>query len=575
MNREGNKITKRIVMAVLFIVAAVCIVAMMVYLSANRGSYDVSDMRDGWSVDYCGKHYDNVSRNDTRIENISSKKNDVLVMERRIDATGSDRLTVRIYSRLSSLRVSVVGRNGYEKEVYFYGYSELSGINTGDFLGSGYHFVELPQDSYGRTLKIMEMGSQDGALQGIPEVVVTPFNAAMPAFAQSRAFAAFVTIFMFLLGAMIILLSLFVSIFDRRFFTLTFLGLFSVTGGLWCVCSSKAVEIFSRNIRLNSTIEYISLYLLIIPILILVLTCFHNIPAWQTTVLFTSICAAVGLTCAAIVLQNLHLVNVDYVLPYFHVLLAIDALFLIFISAMHWKNSNLSERLFESGIFAAAISGVAYMVIYHVSSRAHLDSGILDLALVPAAFLLMTMLILVGYVEDLYERSGEQTQRERLFATSGNDPLTGLKDNIIGESGMRKLQLDGGDYLLISFDLNGLGAVNEEKGNQTGDLFIRTFADILKQVFPDADLLCRMGGDEFLVAYDRKVLSVQELDRRFDRVEAMEKKASDELSVKIEASFGYAMSTEAVDRDVKKAYQLANKRMFRMKTDMKNRRAGV
>ena len=204
-----------------------------------------------------------------------------------------------------------------------------------------------------------------------------------------------------------------------------------------------------------------------------------------------------------------------------------------------------------------------------------MDSGILDLALVPAAFLLMTMLILVGYVWDLYERSGEQTQRERLFATSGNDPLTGLKDNIIGESGMRKLQLDGGDYLLISFDLNGLGAVNEEKGNQTGDLFIRTFADILKQVFPDADLLCRMGGDEFLVAYDRKVLSIQELDRRFDRVEAMEKKASDELSVKIEASFGYAMSTEAVDRDVKKAYQLANNRMFRMKTDLKNRRAGV
>ena len=114
MNREGNKITKRIVMAVLFIVAAVCIVAMMVYLSASRGSYDVSDMRDGWSVDYCEKHYDNVSRNDTRIENIRSKKNDVLVMERRIDATGSDRLTVRIYSRLSSLRVSVIGRNGYE-----------------------------------------------------------------------------------------------------------------------------------------------------------------------------------------------------------------------------------------------------------------------------------------------------------------------------------------------------------------------------------------------------------------------------------------------------------------------------
>lgn len=574
MDGKGKTIRNYIVMAVLFIVAAACIIGMMAYLSMNRGMYEVNDFSDGWTVDYCGRHYENISKSDNNLGRIRTKKNDVLVMTRRIDATGADRLTVRVYSRLSSLRVSIIDRVGNEKEVYFYGYG-ADGIRNGDFLGSGYHFVELPQESYGKTLKIMEMGSQDGALQGIPDVVVTSFDDAMPAFIQTRAFSFFVTVFMFLIGCVIILFSLFIAVFDRDFFTLTFLGLFSVSSGLWCMCSSKTIEIFSRNIRLDGFIEYMSLYIFIIPLLILALYSFKNIPVWQKAMMFASICAAIGLDLAAVVLQRRGLANIDFVLPLFHMLLAIDAVFLIVVSAMHWRQSGTAEKFFESGIFAAAIAGILYILIYYVSTKSHLDSGILDLVLVPAAFFLMTLLILIGYIAGMFERRGEAVQKERLHATSGNDDLTGLRDNIIGESVLRRLSLDDRDYLIINFDLNRIGQVNITHGNLTGDMFIRSFSSILKGIFSDADLLCRMGGDEFFVVYEKKILSVQELDDRFERLEAEERDITSEIGtdIPLQASYGYAFSTEVKEKDTRLAYQLANQRMYRMKLDRKNGRA--
>ena len=577
MRTKGTRFRKYIIMAVVFILTAACIVGTVIYLSMDHGSYDVYDVMDKWTVDYHGHHYENMSGRSQLPDHTRSKKNDVLTMTAKIDAKGADRLTVRVYSRLSSLRVSVIDRHGDDREVYFYGYSDVNGLDTGDFLGSGYHFAELPQGSYGKTLKIMEMGSYDGALKGIPEVVVTSFNDAMPAFVHERVIAAFITIFMLLMGIWIILLSLFVSIFDKDFFKLTFLGLFSVSGALWCMCVSKVIEIFSRDIQLNGIMEYMSLYVLLIPLLALALTFFNNIPTWQRIVMFGSLCLDLGLAIAAYVLQLTHLANIDFLLPYFHAIMLADAFLLIIVSAMHWRESRLAEKFFEIGIFAAAISSLLYMAIYYVSSLAHMDSGFLNLVLIPVAFLFMSILILIGYISDLYEKRSEDVQRHRLYATSGIDSLTGLRNNIIGESVLRRLQIDGEDYMLINFDLNGLGAVNRQHGNKTGDQIIRCFADILRDVFPDSDLISRMGGDEFYVIYEKYIITVQELDSRFADLAAREKEVSSGLAlpVVITASYGYALSTEVRDRDAKLVYQLANQRMYQMKLNAKNRRADV
>lgn len=571
---KNSKAAQYILMFALFAAALICIGEMLRFMGVNRGYYQVYDIRDGWDVDYCGKQYTDISRLDKRLTRTPTKKNDVLTMTRTIDIDTPERLTLRVYSRLSAVRVSVIEPGGAEKVIYFYGY-DTDSLHTGEFLGSGYHFVPLPNDCYGKTLKIMEMGSEDGALTGLPDAVITESTDAMEAFAQTRMFAAFATVFMFLAGCLIVLLSLFVAVFDRDFFRLTLLGAFSISGSLWCLCSSKSMELFSRNIQLNSYIEYISLYIMIIPMIALVLTCFKYIPVWQKAVLFGTMCLAIVLVFAAFYLQKARIANIDFILPIYHALLAFASLFMILVSVLYWKKSRIAERLFEAGIFVAAAAGLIYMLIYYVTDRASLDSSALDLVYVPGAFLLMSIFIFIGYISDLYARKGEETQRRRLDTTAGMDDLTGLRSYIIGESEMRKLDTDGGDYLFLSLDLNGLNGVNRQHGNSAGDLYIKTFAKIIKECFKDADLICRMGGDEFLIIYETAIPTAPDIDKRLYQMESMEKEAADALSVPIhiEASFGYAFSTEVRGRNCKRAYQLADRRMYRMKMNMKDRRA--
>ncbi|WP_288715615.1 diguanylate cyclase [uncultured Treponema sp.] len=52
-------------------------------------------------------------------------------------------------------------------------------------------------------------------------------------------------------------------------------------------------------------------------------------------------------------------------------------------------------------------------------------------------------------------------------------------------------------------DLNGLKRTNDSHGHEAGDRLIATFADILKNKFPE-EICCRLGGDEFIVIAENK-----------------------------------------------------------------------
>lgn len=53
------------------------------------------------------------------------------------------------------------------------------------------------------------------------------------------------------------------------------------------------------------------------------------------------------------------------------------------------------------------------------------------------------------------------------------------------------------DILLI--DLDGFKAINDTYGHDAGDYLLKTFADRLREVTDDNDLLVRLGGDEFVI----------------------------------------------------------------------------
>ncbi len=92
---------------------------------------------------------------------------------------------------------------------------------------------------------------------------------------------------------------------------------------------------------------------------------------------------------------------------------------------------------------------------------------------------------------------------ERLRTLSLTDDLTGLY-NRRGFMALAAQQLKLANrlkrgMLFISADLDGLKLINDTFGHKEGDRALSEIADILRQTFRDADIIARIGGDEFVV----------------------------------------------------------------------------
>jgi len=73
---------------------------------------------------------------------------------------------------------------------------------------------------------------------------------------------------------------------------------------------------------------------------------------------------------------------------------------------------------------------------------------------------------------------------------------------------------------LIMFDLDGLKHINDSLGHDAGDVLLSRFAALLVKAFPTADVIARMGGDEFAVLLFAPESGSEEALRRLEQMAA-------------------------------------------------------
>jgi diguanylate cyclase (GGDEF)-like protein len=87
-------------------------------------------------------------------------------------------------------------------------------------------------------------------------------------------------------------------------------------------------------------------------------------------------------------------------------------------------------------------------------------------------------------------------------------------------------------------DLNGLKLINDAFGHYEGDRFIQKIASILRLSSRPEDIVCRWGGDEFLILMpDAKA---QDAETLIERIHALCKSGSDE-KLQLSIALGYAL----------------------------------
>jgi len=136
----------------------------------------------------------------------------------------------------------------------------------------------------------------------------------------------------------------------------------------------------------------------------------------------------------------------------------------------------------------------------------------------------------------------EQVEYEHM-KESAFDAITGLYVRAQGlpkvEELFRKLNPNL-NLCLAFFDLDGLKRVNDTLGHAVGDNLIRRFADAMKRTYRAADVMIRMGGDEFVAAFTaRNEKIIQDILARFaENVEAENTPGE----VRLEYSYGYCVA---------------------------------
>ncbi len=106
----------------------------------------------------------------------------------------------------------------------------------------------------------------------------------------------------------------------------------------------------------------------------------------------------------------------------------------------------------------------------------------------------------VGMLQDVTERQ-QAEQAVRFMAE--HDTLTGLANrSMMMEQLERHLALakrHGHAVALLYIDLDGFKLVNDRFGHNVGDRVLQLVADRFRSLIREGDLLCRQGGDEFVV----------------------------------------------------------------------------
>jgi diguanylate cyclase len=107
---------------------------------------------------------------------------------------------------------------------------------------------------------------------------------------------------------------------------------------------------------------------------------------------------------------------------------------------------------------------------------------------------------IVGAVLVFRDVTREKNHINEIEYLSYHDQLTGLFNRRFFEEELRRLDTSRSFPLtLVMGDLNGLKMANDAFGHAAGDELLKKTAEMLKKCFRQEDIICRFGGDEFVM----------------------------------------------------------------------------
>ena len=134
-----------------------------------------------------------------------------------------------------------------------------------------------------------------------------------------------------------------------------------------------------------------------------------------------------------------------------------------------------------------------------------LEEGALDFITKPfAASVMRSRISRILELEDMRRQLADKLEQKIKEVTdikskSQQDALTGLWNRAYTEGAVNEILEKGGCGALFMIDMDNFKAINDNYGHIEGDNTLKMFAETMRKFSKDGDVLCRIGGDEFVM----------------------------------------------------------------------------
>ena len=211
--------------------------------------------------------------------------------------------------------------------------------------------------------------------------------------------------------------------------------------------------------------------------------------------------------------------------------------------------------------FAICDEATALAEVY--SEKQAKDLAVLEKSIMLVIFSLM---ILIGF--EFFKALKGLMQNRVLQKKAYLDTATGLPNkNRCEEILNAPVSLDMG---VVSFDLNDLRRINDSRGHEAGDVYIRRFATALRAAVPEEHFVGRFGGDEFLmVTHGLSGAGMEELLE--DLRAKLAEEAKEHMDTPLSYAAGYVLAKDDPEASMRELFAKADKQMYIQKNHVKRK----
>lgn len=423
--------------------------------------------------------------------------------------------------------------------------------------GNYWHYIRLPKNYEGMTLRIERISYSEKYNKDIPEIYIGTKSALIYMIGKQELLSLFVGTSCALIAIALIIMAFTIKdlAIRKRMFRL---GVFILTLNGWQFMLSPSIQLIIGNLYIADYIYYSSFF----GVPTLALAYMMTYPSirknkfiqvtYLLSVISYIIIQILQVTDIRMYIEMTGLGHIQYVV----LILAVLLCFLKYVKRKEKPRDEMSLYLASGGLILLAIIDLF---------RYYSTPG--GLKILYSRYGIAFFVASIGYgglkqMEELRVKEEHNKMLNQLAYMDGTTKLLNRYSFELRKDEMR-ISKEDKEVVILMADLNNLKLINDQYGHSCGDEAIMQIAMLLKKHFGEENTCYRIGGDEFCV------ISYWEDGRIDQAIEAIMKEAEEfarEKDYPFSVACGYERSKPA---QVEECFNRADAKMYEIKSKMK------